>query len=144
MKSHLLVGGLVLALLNAGLHGCTDGGGSALMASNVEITSPMPGRSMSAGYLSLTNNSAQDIQITHVTSPQYGNVTLHETQLENDIARMRPIDSLIITAGNTTRLERGGKHLMLSDPIDQPHPVILNFYSGDTLLLSLHTKINEH
>ena len=53
-----------------------------LVATDVEITRPMPGRSMSAGFLVLTNNTDEAIRITHVTSPQFGSVELHETTID--------------------------------------------------------------
>jgi copper(I)-binding protein len=34
-----------------------------LVVSGVEVTRPMPGRHMSAGYLVLTNNTGEDIRI---------------------------------------------------------------------------------
>ena len=39
-----------------------------LVASEVEITRPVPGRHMSAGFLVLTNNTDEDIRITVIAS----------------------------------------------------------------------------
>ena len=84
-----------------------------LVATDVEVTRPMPGRSMSAAFLVLTNNTGEAIRITGVTSPQFGSVELHETTIEDGIARMRRLDELLVPARGSVTLERGGKHLML-------------------------------
>ena len=69
-----------------------------LVANDVEVTKPMPGRHMSAGFMTLMNNTAQDIRITKVTSPQYGLVEIHETRIEDGVARMRELDALVVPA----------------------------------------------
>lgn len=111
-----------------------------LVASDVEITKPMPGRNMSAGYFVLTNNTDTAIRITGVTSPQFGRVEMHQTTLEDGISRMREIDELVVPARGSITFERGGKHLMLMQPVDTPGTITLNFYSDDVLLLTVSTK----
>ncbi len=110
-----------------------------LVASDVEVTAPMPGVSTSAGYMVLTNNSDSDILINSVSSPQYGAVELHETAVENGVARMRPVLELRIRAGESVRLERGGLHLMMMRPQPDIDTITLNLHSGDALLMSLQT-----
>ena len=109
----------------------------ALVASNVTITRPMPGMTMSAGYLTLTNNSEETITITRVTSPSYVSVELHETVVEDGVARMRALEKLGIPAGASTILAPGGKHLMLMRPRVAVDSISLQFYGGDTLLLTV-------
>lgn len=108
-----------------------------LVAKNVIVTRPMPGMKMSAGYLSLTNNTDTPIRVTRVTSPQFGAVELHESTVEDGVARMRAIPELVVPAHGTATLERGGKHLMLMAPGGDSDDVSLNFYDGDQLLLSI-------
>ncbi len=108
-----------------------------LVATNVVVTRPMPGMKMSAGYLSLTNNTDAPMRITRVTSPQFGSVELHESTIEDGVARMRAIPELVVPPHGTTTLERGGKHLMLMKPGGDSDDVSLNFYDGDQLLLSI-------
>ena len=108
-----------------------------LVAENVIVTRPMPGMKMSAGYLSLTNNTDTPIRVTRVTSPQFGSVELHESTVEDGVARMRAISELVVPAHGTATLERGGKHLMLMKPGGDSNDVSLNFYDGDQLLLSI-------
>jgi copper(I)-binding protein len=65
---------------------------------------------------------------------------MHETIAEDGIARMRAIPVLEIADGETIIFERGGKHLMLMQPVGKPGTVTLNFYSDDVLLLSVSTE----
>jgi copper(I)-binding protein len=108
-----------------------------LVASDVEITRPMPGRAMSAGFLVLENNTADDIRITSATSPQFGAVELHETTIENGISRMRRLDALIVPARGSVTLQRGGKHLMLMRAGDIGDGVTLQLLSEDVPVLSI-------
>ena len=111
-----------------------------LVASDVEITRPMPGMTMSAGYLSLTNHSDAPIRITRVTSAQFESVQLHETTIEDGVARMRSMPVLEIPAGETVTLQRGGKHLMLMRPTGSSATVSLSFLNDDKPLLRVEAK----
>jgi copper(I)-binding protein len=95
---------------------------------------------MAAGYLDITNRSGTSISITGVSSPDYESVEMHETIVEDDIARMREMPALEIENGETVVFERGGKHLMLMRPIGAPETITLNFYSEESLLLSVSAK----
>ena len=108
-----------------------------LVASDVEITRPMPGRPMSAGFFVLTNNTDADIRITRVTSPQFGAVEIHETTIDDGIARMRELDALLIPARGSVTLERGGKHLMLMQARDIGDAVSLQLFSEDAPVLDI-------
>ena len=125
---------LLLVILGA----CSTDLQPALVASNVTITQPMPGMAMSAGYLTLTNNSQEIITITRVSSPSYAAVELHETVIKDGVARMRPLEKLELPAGTSTILAPGGKHLMLMRPTKvAADSVSLQFYDGTTLLLTV-------
>jgi len=43
----------------------------------------------------------------------------------------------------TVIFERGGKHLMLMQPVGEPRTITLNFYSGDVLLLSVSAEFRS-
>ena len=127
----------LLSVLVLVLMGCSAEVAAPLVASNVVVTPPRPGARMSAGYLTIHNNSQETIVLTSVTSPQYGRVEIHETIIENEIARMRPLDGLTILAGQSATLEPGGKHLMLMQPQESSQPVTLKFYTGEQLMLTV-------
>ena len=96
---------------------------------------------MSAGYLALSNNSDDVINITSVTSPQFSSVEMHESVVEDGVAKMRRIPSLLISAKATVRFNRGGKHLMLMHRKQQTDLITLNFYDGATLILNVQTPV---
>ena len=108
-----------------------------LVATDVEITPPMPGRHMSAGYLVLTNNTDEPIVIDEVTSPQFSAVEMHETTLEDGISRMRRIDALIVPAHGSVTLERGGKHLMLMRAQEPSTMISLKLFSDGAPVLTI-------
>ena len=108
-----------------------------LVASDVEITRPMPGRHMSAGYFVLTNTTDSPIRITAAASPQFGMIEMHETTIEDGIARMREIEELVVPANSSVTFERGGKHLMLMRAQNVEQNVSLQLFSDDAPVLSI-------
>jgi copper(I)-binding protein len=126
----------LIALLVLCVAGC-NAPPPPLVASDVEVTRPMPGMKMSAGFFVLTNNTDADMRITGVTSPQFEAVEIHETRIEDGIARMRELDALVVPAHGSTTLARGGKHLMLMRPSDLGDIVSLQLMSGGVPLLQI-------
>lgn len=138
MRFHVLV----LALLLAG--GCGGSpGGPPLVVTDVSVLEPMAGMDMTAGYFVLENRGGETIRITTVTSPQFGRIEMHETVIENDVARMRPIGEIDVAPGERIVFEPGGMHLMLFEPTRPLDSVTLNFSDGDELLLSVDTIAAE-
>ena len=136
MMRHLAIVCAIFAAVAA----CDSSDGPPVVAANVVVTAPAPGMPMAAGYLDISNHSGTSIRITRVTSPDYEAVEMHETIIENDVARMREIPVLEIGNGETVVFERGGKHLMLMRPIGTPGTITLNFYSDELLLLSVSAE----
>lgn len=133
--------GLILLLVLLGA--CNSEPQPPLVATEVLLTRPLPGMGMSAAYFSLTNNTDRTISVTHVTSEQYESVALHESTIEDGVARMRAIAELRIGAGETVTLRRGGKHLMLMRPTG-PHDIVsLQFFSEDALLLTVNAAFES-
>ena len=110
---------------------------SPLVVSELEITKPLPGMQMSAGFLIITNNTDETTRITSVSSPQFEVVEIHETTITDGISRMRELDALVIPGRSSVVLERGGIHLMLMRPRDLQDSVTLQFFSGDLPALSV-------
>ena len=131
---------LVLALLLAAC-GAPE---APVTVSDVDITKPLPGRHMSAGFFVIANNTDEAIRITRVESPQFESVEIHESTVEDGIARMRELGELLVPARGSVTLERGGKHLMLMRPQDLGESVTLHFFSDDTPVLTVdHSFANR-
>ncbi len=96
---------------------CGERGSKGIIFDNLLIYVPLPGNSVTAGYTNIVNQSNQNIIITSITSPQFSNVEIHETVIKDGIAKMIEIKQLMIPKNDSILLERGGKHLMLFDPI---------------------------
>lgn len=134
---------LTLVVLSALLMLACSEAQAPLTASDVVVTRSVPGMPMSAGYFKLTNNSGQAISISHVTSPQFASVQMHETIIKDEVARMVPLEMLILQPGETVSFEPGGKHLMLMRPADDIDSVTLTFFAGESLLLSVNTDFDR-
>ena len=75
-----------------------------------------PGAMMTAGFGRLVNHSVLKLEITAFTSPAYGDVSLHQTVIENGLSRMKEVPGLSIPPGGEVELAPGGYHLMLMMP----------------------------
>ena len=134
----------LLFILFIGCAGCSASDGKPLAVADVVFNKPLPGMSMSAGYLTLSNESNRPILITSVASPQFGRVEMHESTTEDNVSRMKKIDELRIDAGQSIRFEPGGKHLMLMQATEPLNTITLNFYSAESLLLSVNASASEY
>jgi hypothetical protein len=114
-----------------------------LVIAEMEITKPMPGMQMSAGYFVITNHTDEAMRITKISSPQFEAVELHETTIADGISRMRELAALVVPARSSVVLERGGKHLMLMRPRELQNSVTLQFFSGDLPVLSVDYSFSE-
>ena len=81
------------------------------------INEAPPTVSILGGYMTITNQSDEDIIIKNLESPNFELVEIHETQIENDVVKMNRLVQLRINARESIHLEPGGKHLMFIDPV---------------------------
>ncbi len=81
-----------------------------------------PGAMMTAGFGRLINHTDHQLEITAFTSPSYGDVSLHQTVIENGVSRMREVPGLSIPPGGEVELAPGGYHLMLMMPTQPSGP----------------------
>ncbi|MCJ7816111.1 MAG: copper chaperone PCu(A)C, partial [Xanthomonadales bacterium] len=80
------------------------------------------GSGMTAGFGTLRNPGQTAIQIVSFSSPSFGEVSLHRTELVDGVSKMREVPSLSIDAGSSIVLEPGGYHLMLMMPVGEIQP----------------------
>ena len=95
-----------------------------------------------AGYLTVTNHSQTPQVMTGATSPQYEEITLHQTTVTDGVASMQPVASLSIAPGEQVQLAPGGLHLMLMGAkavrhIGDAFPVTLHLQNGKTLTFDM-------
>jgi copper(I)-binding protein len=132
-KNHSILSTALAALFS--LWACAViAGESELAFDGAWVRAMPPGMKMTAGFGQLRNRGSADIEITAFASPHFGDVSLHRTELEDGVSRMREIPSLVISPGATIELEPGGYHLMLMGPVAALVPgqqVIIEMTAGD-------------
>ncbi len=79
-----------------------------------------PGMAMYAGYATLANRGDAELTVTAAQSPQFDDVSIHETVVVDGISKMRAIEAITIAPGSEARLAPGGRHLMLMQPAATP------------------------
>lgn len=136
---------LIVALIaGLGLAGCSeedpaltptppaDASGPAVTALDawVRATPGDAAGQMTAAYLTLRNDGAQDERLIAVRADGAGAVEMHETTRQGEVMQMQPVEGIDVPAGGQVALAPGGLHLMLLDLAEPLAP-------GDTLGLTL-------
>lgn len=114
--------------------GVVAAGDDGLVLDDAWIRAMPPGMKMTAGFGQLRNTGPDAVELTAFTSPQFGDVSLHRTELEDGVSRMREIPALVIEPRATLALEPGGYHLMLmmpAAPLAAGQTVIVDMIAGD-------------
>jgi copper(I)-binding protein len=83
-----------------------------------------PGSMMTAGFGRLVNNGDQELEIIAYTSPQFNDVSLHQTIVVDGLSRMKAVPVLKIPAGSDFELAPGGFHLMFMSPANALEDVL--------------------
>lgn len=132
MQKLLLIGFIVL------LTACNQTPKEVFSVEGAWVREAPPNAGALAGYVSITNNSAQDHILRSAKSEQFNAVEIHRTIVENGVAKMRRQKDLPIPAGGSLVLEPGSYHLMLMTPksafkANDQITVTLDFQSGDDI-----------
>ncbi len=80
---------------------------------NPWVKATYPGQNISAGYMTIT--SANDTTLVKIESDVSESVEIHSMKMENNVMKMRMLDSLSLAAGKPYKLEPAGYHFMLFD-----------------------------
>lgn len=96
-----------------------------LFANDVEIKDArikptLPGMSVTAIFMKITNNTKKDIRLTKITGEFAPTFELHNMEMSGGKMVMRPVDSILIKSNSTTELKPGGLHVMV---FDAPKPI---------------------
>jgi Uncharacterized protein conserved in bacteria len=76
-----------------------------------------PNASVAAVYLELTAHEPD--QLLGAASPIADRVEIHQTSIENDMTRMRPVERLPLKRNERVTFAPGGTHIMLHG-LDEP------------------------
>ncbi|MGK0405176.1 MAG: copper(I)-binding protein [Oleispira sp.] len=77
------------------------------------VRKPIPGRSMSAAFMTINNTGAADVVLKTVEIEGTQNVEIHTHTHKKGIMRMRQLHELVIKAESAVVLAPGGLHLMM-------------------------------
>lgn len=119
----------------------TEGTGTVWIEHAEIVLSPSPA-GMAAGYLTVFNDTDEEVAITSVATPSFGDVSLHRTETEDGIVRMRPVgDPVRIPQSTEFVMKPGGFHLMLMQPVSEVVPgkylnLEVGFADGSTLAVN--------
>ena len=91
-----------------------------------------------AGYFTLTNNTDHVVTLNGATSPDCGQLMLHQSIVQNGTAKMEMVSSIPVRSHGSVAFSPGAYHLMCTSPSavvkpGQAVPITLHF-SGDTSL----------
>lgn len=134
--------GLLLAFL-------VSGAVSASQADQLRATGGwirlLPANLPAGGYLQLQNQSGTPVTLVGVTSSDYAQVMLHQSNGAGGMDRMQPLERLDIPAHARMRLAPGGYHLMLEQPrqppaVGQQIPLVLHFADGSRLSVPFQVR----
>lgn len=93
-----------------------------LMVSDAWVRAAPQGQPVLAGYLQLQNVGSEPLRVTALSSAQFEAVELHQTLIEQGVARMLKLPELVIDAHGSVALQPGGMHLMLIRPTESLGP----------------------
>ena len=100
--------------------------------SDAWIRATAPGQKTAAGYMTISNKSAQPERLVGGSSEAAAKVRTHVSVKDGDIVRMREVKGYDIPAKGSFELKPNGSHLMLVDikrPLKEGDkvPVLLRF-----------------
>ena len=124
---------------------------SVLYASGIEITNAYiratpPRVPNSAAFLSIVNNSKEDITLDSITSNIVSNIEMHNSSMKNGVMSMKQVKNILIKANSSRTLKPGSLHIMLFGIKNKPlkagdkHEFIFNFSNKEILTLDLSVK----
>ena len=101
------------------------------------VRKPIPGRSMSAAFMTVRNTGAEDFVLTSATLVGTGSVEIHTHTHDDGVMRMRQLHELTIKAGDAVTLEPGGLHLMIFGIKELPESPELNLCNAESQCFSV-------
>lgn len=105
-----------------------------------------PSSTVTAAYMKITSNGAQDDRLVGVTSQLSDTAEMHiSTVDENGVARMSQVEGIDIPKGGTVELKPGGYHIMLiglKGPLagQESAELILNFKNAGEVKVDAQIK----
>jgi copper(I)-binding protein len=109
-----------------------------------------PGATVAAAYVTLANRTGSDDCLQSAATPTAEKIEVHESIEEGGVAKMRPLEDVIVPASGTLEMHPGGVHMMLmglSEPLEEGEilPLILVFENAGEMTVQVEvTPIGAH
>ena len=112
-----LISATCISVSMVGMIGCTPStqNPATYDVSNASISTPVPGRTVTAGYFDFKNNSDVIVTIVGVSGDVAASIEMHTIKKIDDQMRMRPLPEISVAPGTVVNFASGGNHLMLFD-----------------------------
>lgn len=137
--SHLRV--IILLLLSANASASPN-----LAFTEAYVAAAPPGATAMAAYMTVENPGTTARNITAISSTAFAEVQIHRSIIEKGVARMQPLEQLVVEPGSKLELKPGGIHLMLLEPARDFEPgdiIILELKEADGTQHSLGLKVHR-
>lgn len=144
MKKTMIALGFTLATSFASLNTF------AAQADHIKAENPFarevpPGAPASASFMTLHNDSSDNIDVVAAHSEVAKTIELHTHTNDGGVMRMRQIPKISVPANGTTELKPGGLHIMLIGPhnpikVGQTVTVELEFADGSRKTVDMPVK----
>ena len=85
----------------------------ALRFEDMYVPAMPPTSTVYAGFGRIVNPTDQDLAITSISSPEFGQPELHRVSEVDGVMKMRKVERFVVPAGGEKVLKPGGDHLML-------------------------------
>lgn len=103
-----------------------------VMVKDAWVREAPPTSKTTAAYMQLHNQGQQTVDLLKAESPQFNKVEIHNTIIENNVAKMVEMEKLEIKSQQTVELKPKGLHIMLIEAKSGVAPK-----AGDTVDLKL-------
>lgn len=135
-------GTLLACTLMASMGGCKPSVQDTAIyeVSNASVRTPLPGRTITAGYFDFKNKGDATATIVGVSSDIAASIEMHTITKIDGQMRMRPLSEIPVEPGASVSFASGGKHLMLFDVQlgDSPSTLKIELASGDIVEAPFH------
>ena len=121
-------------------------GDHPLQVDNPTILLPVKTAQVVAGFAELINHANTELRVTGISSVAFGRSELHRTVVENDVAKMRKQDAIVIPAHSKLTLQHGGLHMMLMQPkqeLSDGDEIVVNFEFDTGKSLPVSFKVSS-
>lgn len=87
-----------------------------LVVRDAMIPEKPPAVTIMGAFMTIENPTAKEVKVTAVSSPAFKSAEMHQTILQDNVAKMVKQSGLTIPAKGKLELKRGSYHLMLFNP----------------------------